>query len=254
MPDEPNRAAWDAQSLRAPHSHEDKAWRVRRMFNAIAPTYEQVNRVFSAGRDVRWRREAVRDVAVRPEDEVLDIACGTGDLVRTFAMSTPPPGRLVGCDFAREMLSRAAAAGPSGVQWCECDGLHLPFGAATFTITSCAFGVRNFQSLDAGLAEMHRVLRPGGRALILEFTRPTNRAFRTAYEFYARRIMPLGARWLTRDREGAYRYLPESVVSFVDAKEMSRRLGHAGFGQVRYRPLTLGIVTVYVAVKDEHAG
>ena len=90
MPDDPNGAAWDAQSLRAPHSRDDKAARVRRMFNAIAPTYQQVNRVFSAGRDAYWRREAVRDVGLRPEDEVLDIACGTGDLLRTFAAATPP--------------------------------------------------------------------------------------------------------------------------------------------------------------------
>jgi demethylmenaquinone methyltransferase/2-methoxy-6-polyprenyl-1,4-benzoquinol methylase len=253
MENDPKRAAWDARTLCDPHDQVDKADRVRRMFNAIAPTYERVNRVFSAGRDGAWRRTAVERVGVQSEDEVLDIACGTGDFVRAFAASPTPPRHVVGCDFAHEMLRRGIAAGPEQVAWCECDGLRLPFHDGSFTITSCAFGVRNFQSLETGLGEMYRVLRPGGRALILEFTRPANRMFRAMYEVYARHIMPVGARWLSHDREGAYRYLPESVVSFVDAPEMTRRLRHVGFGDVQVRPLTLGIVTVYVAVKDHDA-
>jgi demethylmenaquinone methyltransferase/2-methoxy-6-polyprenyl-1,4-benzoquinol methylase len=110
--------------------------------------------------------------------------------------------------------------------------------------------VRNFANLDAGLAEMHRVLRPRGRAVILEFTRPRNRLARAAYELYSHRFMPLAATLLSGDRSGAYRYLPRSVVSFLDAKQMRERLRHAGFARVVSEPLTMGVVTVCVAVRD----
>ena len=244
--------AWDAQTLRSPHTQSDKSDRVRRMFNAIAPTYERVNRVFSAGRDVAWRRRAVKQACVHGGDVVLDVACGTGDFLRAFAAVPDPPRRLVGCDFATQMLTLAAARGPSGSAWCEADALRLPFADGSFSVVSCAFGVRNFQSLDAGLAEMARVLAPGGRAVILEFTRPASPCFRALYEFYARRIMPFGARFVSRERTGAYRYLPESVVSFPPAENMVRRLGEAGFSRVTAGPLTMGIVTVYVAVRERH--
>lgn len=243
---------WDARALRSPHAQADKAARIRWMFSAIAPTYELVNRVFSIGRDGVWRRRAVELACVTRDDSVLDLACGTGSLLRAFAEAGDAPRQLVGGDFARAMLTRAVADGPDGSEWCECDALALPFADGSFTVVSCGFGVRNFQSLDAGLAEMARVLRPGGRAVILEFTRPPNRWFRMLYEVYARRIMPIGARLVSKDRGGAYRYLPESVVSFVGPGEMVRRLERAGFARVRRTPLTLGVVTVYVAVKDDH--
>lgn len=243
---------WDKQALASPHAQSDKADRVRRMFNAIAPTYELINRVFSLGRDGAWRNRAVRLARVTADDSVLDIACGTGDLLRAFAAAPDPPRRLVGCDFARDMLLRAADRRPRSLHWCECDALALPFADATFTVVSCAFGIRNFQALDDGLAEMHRVLGPHGRAVILEFTRPTNPLLRAAYEVYSRRLMPLGARLISRDRVGAYRYLPESVVSFFGPAELCRRLERAGFAAVVPTPLTAGAVTVYVAHKDSH--
>jgi demethylmenaquinone methyltransferase/2-methoxy-6-polyprenyl-1,4-benzoquinol methylase len=244
--------AWDEQALSSPHAQTDKADRVRRMFNAIAPTYELINRVFSLGRDGAWRRRAVRLAGVTAEDSVLDIACGTGDLLRAFAAAPDPPRRLVGCDFARDMLLRAAGRRPRSLHWCECDALTLPFADETFTVVSCAFGIRNFQALDAGLAEMHRVLAPRGRAVILEFTRPTNPLLRAAYEVYSRRLMPVGARLISRDGVGAYRYLPESVVSFSVPAELCRRLEQAGFAAVVHTPLTAGVVTVYVAYKNPH--
>ena len=241
------RPRWDSVALRSPHTQPDKAGRVRWTFNAIAPTYERVNRLFSVGRDTYWRRRAVELAGVGPADLVLDIACGTGDFAR--AMAESGPGRVVGCDFAHQMLMLALGRGPGGVRYVEADALNLPFPDRSVTVVSCAFGVRNFQDLDVGLGEMHRVLAPGGRAVIVEFTRPSNRLLRLVYEFYAGRLMPVLAGLISRDRVGAYRYLPSSVVSFPDALQMCARLVGAGFGQAQATPLTCGVVTVYVARK-----
>lgn len=257
--------AWPRGLLGDPHATPDKADRVRRMFNGIAPRYELVNRLFSAGRDAHWRRKAVELAGVRPDDVVLDVACGTGDFARAFAAAGAR--EVIGCDFAHEMLMHAVRSNAGGVsrgtqpavsierigatpRWCEADALRLPFRSGSFSIVSCAFGVRNFQDLDAGLAAMFRVLRPGGRAVILEFTRPRSRLARSLYEFYARRLMPLAATLLSRDTSGAYRYLPRSVVSFLDAGQMCARLRGVGFADATATPLTLGIVSVYVAARD----
>ena len=249
MKDESNELLWADEELRSPHAQSDKARRVRRMFDAIAPTYQLVNTLFSGGRDRAWRRRAVKMVAPTQHDRLLDIACGTGDFARTFQKHRTGPGVIVGSDFAFNMLARAAA-GPAGVSaWAQADALNLPFANESFTITSCAFGVRNFENLDTGLTEMHRVLAPGGRAVILEFTRPSRRLWRLLYEFYSSKIMPLGATLVSRDRTGAYRYLPSSVVSFVDARSMCERLGRAGFESVTATPLTFGVVTIYLAIK-----
>ncbi len=258
MPPVPDEPAWTSDLLTSPHTTADKASRVRRMFNSIAPRYELVNRLFSAGRDSYWRRCAVELAQVRPDDDVLDVACGTGDFSRAFAAAGPRC--VIGCDFAHEMLLRAAgfsprgatpAGNPPGSPDCvEGDALQLPFADRSFSIVSCAFGVRNFADLDLGLREMHRVLRPGGQAVILEFTRPANRLVRAAYELYSNRLMPLAAGWVSRDMSGAYRYLPRSVVSFLDADQMCKKLREVGFPRTVATPLTLGVVTVYVAKRD----
>lgn len=242
------KPAWNTEQLRSPHERRDKSRRVRSMFNAIAPRYELVNTLFSAGSDARWRRRAIALADVRPDDDVLDVACGTGDFARAFKEAGAR--RVVGCDFAREMLARAAGRSNRNLTWCEADALALPFRDGSFSITSCAFGVRNFQELDRGLAEMHRVLRPDGRAVILEFTRPTRALARWIYEVYANGMMPVMASWISGDRSGAYRYLPRSVVTFLDAARMCERLRRAGFARARATPLTFGVVTVYVATRD----
>jgi len=252
-----SKPTWTRELLRAPHDAPDKSARVRQMFNAIAARYELVNTVFSAGRDAAWRLRAVELCEVQPDDAVLDVACGTGDFARTFASAGART--VVGCDFAHEMLllamksrSRRAAGEVKGrARWCEGDALRLPFASGSFSISSCAFGVRNFADLDTGLREMFRVLRARGRAVILEFSRPRNGVARRLYEFYATRLMPIAATLVSGDRTGAYRYLPQSVVSFVEPEEMCRRLRHAGFSGVTATPLTLGIVTVYVAARDQ---
>lgn len=239
---------WTRELLDSPHNAPDKAQRVRRMFNAIAPRYEWINTVFSAGRDAGWRRTAVGLADVRCDDDVLDIACGTGDFARSLAVAGPR--LVVGSDFAHQMLLRGANRPGFGTHWCEGDALNLPFASGSFSITSCAFGVRNFQDLDTGLREMFRVLRSGGRAVILEFTTPANRFARAFVGLYTARFMPVVASLISGDRSGAYRYLPKSVVSFADAEEMCNRLRGVGFVRPRATRLTMGLVTVYLAWRD----
>lgn len=237
---------WSGELLDSPHNTKDKALRVRGMFNAIAGRYELVNTVCSGGRDRHWRRNAVKLAQVTSTDRVLDIACGTGDFARAFLRAGA--GAVVGCDFAHNMLT-LAGADPEGAAmgWVEADALRLPFRDSSFTITSCAFGVRNLQDVDAGVREMQRVLRQGGRAVILEFSRPERSWIRHLYEFYSHRVMPAAATLISRDRTGAYRYLPKSVVSFATPRQMCERLQKAGFDPVCATPLTFGIVTVYIA-------
>lgn len=240
--------AWTDDMLRDPHAVPDKGQRVRSMFNGIAPRYELINSLFSLGRDAAWRKKAVRLAEITPDDEVLDVACGTGDFARAFHRAGPK--RVVGCDFAHDMLVRAADREDGPTQWCEADALHLPFRDGTFSVTSCAFGVRNFEDLDQGLRELHRVLRPGGRTVILEFTEPRNRAIRLLNSLYAKRFMPVAASWISGDSNGAYRYLPKSIESFLSAGELRDRLLAAGFARVQKKPMTMGIVTIYVGRRE----
>lgn len=238
---------WDKSRLADPHRQPDKALRVRAMFDAIAPTYERVNRWLSLGRDASWRRRAVAMAAVQPSDRVLDVACGTGDFARAFAKAGP--AQVVGSDFSAPMLALAAARPFSRAQWCRADGLALPFTDGSFDVVSCAFGIRNFQSLARGLSEFHRVLRPGGRAVILEFSIPSFQLAAGMYRLYFRNILPRLATWISGDRTGAYDYLPQSVETFLDEPALRRALAEAGFASCIARRLTAGIVTIYLARK-----
>ncbi len=230
-----------------PHLLADKAARVRRMFDDIAPTYERVNTLASAGRDRGWRRETVRLAEVKPADRVLDIACGTGDLAEAFAHAGAR--RVVGLDFASEMLLRSLGRAPGQAGWIQGDGLRLPFADESFDITSCAFGVRNFQNLEAGLREMYRVLRPGGRAVILEFSMPAQPILRGIYQFYFAKILPKLATWISGDRTGAYNYLPSSVRTFVTPAQMIELLKKVGFSAARATSRTCGVVHIVRAEK-----
>jgi demethylmenaquinone methyltransferase / 2-methoxy-6-polyprenyl-1,4-benzoquinol methylase len=222
---------------------------VRKMFDQIAPTYELVNSLASAGRDGYWRRQMVRLAEVRADDTLLDIACGTGDVARTFAAASTRPAHIVGMDFSLPMLLQATDRPIERAEFCQGDALHLPFVDESVSIISCAFGIRNFQNLFDGLSEMHRVLRAGGRTVILEFSVPSRPLFRQLYLFYIRHFMPWIATLISRDRSGAYRYLPRSVVSFQGRDAIISSLKAAGFARVTVHPFSFGIVAIYVAWK-----
>ena len=238
---------WKSSDLDQPHDHPDKASRVRRMFNAIAPTYQCVNTVTSFGLDRAWRQAAVNAANVQPTDHILDVGCGTGDLAVAFHRAKPRS--IIGLDFAADMLNLAAGTTRDCVAWCQGDGLFLPFADNTFNIVCSAFVIRNFQNLTTGLGEMHRVLVPGGKIVILEFTMPDNRLVRTAYNLYFTRLLPRIGLIISRDRTGAYQYLPRSVQSFVSHKELLASLQEAGFNAVSCKRLTGGIVGLFTATK-----
>jgi demethylmenaquinone methyltransferase / 2-methoxy-6-polyprenyl-1,4-benzoquinol methylase len=253
---------WDERTLRDPHRQYDKAGRVQAMFNAIAGTYECINTLATFGRDALWRRRAVEAANIQAGDVILDVACGTGDMIRAFAgarrqqsgvRSQEPgdsraavPARIIGVDFAREMLARGDYSGvPVPVQLIESDALNMPLPDESVDVISCAFGVRNFQDLQAGLREMQRVARPGARVVILEFAAPENRLLRWLNERYCRFVLPCLGALVARDRSGAYRYLPRSVEVFESVESMVQRMRDAGFVNVTTYGMNFGGVVLY---------
>ncbi len=250
-------AVWtDADLAASPHARADKADRVRRMFAAIAGSYDLNNRVHSLGLDQAWRRRAVRAAGVRPGETVLDVACGTGDLTETFARRTGA-ARVIGLDFTQEMLDVAAEKRrrllpdrAARIEYVRGDAMDLEqIETASVDVVSIAFGIRNVQEPARAVGEFARVLKPGGRLVVLEFDTPRNPLVRWANNLYSGRIMPWTATLLARDRSGAYRYLPRSVGSFMSRDELARVMEEAGFRGVTARPLTLGIVVLYRGVR-----
>jgi demethylmenaquinone methyltransferase/2-methoxy-6-polyprenyl-1,4-benzoquinol methylase len=221
------------------------------MFAAIAPSYDLNNRLHSAWIDQHWRRRAVKFSRLTPTDHVLDVACGTGDLTLAFAHARP--ASVTGTDFTYEMLpiARSKAASQLATRNSQLplfttgDAQALPFPDASFDVVSIAFGIRNVQDPLTALKEFRRVLRPGGRVIVLEFSVPTNPLFRAVYNFYSAKVMPLTATWLSGDRSGAYKYLPHSVETFLTPPQMLARLQQAGFSDLASKPLTFGTVTLY---------
>lgn len=241
-------AGWDASSLRDPHQQVDKARRVRDMFDAIAPTYERVNAVASLGMDRRWRRRAIAAAGVRAGDVVLDLCCGTGDMVRAFAGHAPAPRLVIGLDFAANMLGCGVYTGlTTPVALLRGDALRLPLADACVDVISCAFGIRNFQDLSRGFAEIARVIRPGGRVVLLEFTNPENAVLRWGHHFYTHQILPRIGRLLSRDATRAYEYLPRSIDTFETRQSIARRLEDAGFVGIKQIVMNLGSVVIHRA-------
>ena len=217
-----------------------KAVMVREMFGAIAPRYDRLNRILSLGIDQSWRRRTCDEMRVAPGELAADLCCGTGDLALEIA------GRgadVIAADFSHQMLTIAAG---KGVEWtAEADCLRLPFASGSFDLVTVAFGVRNFEDLGAGLSEILRVLRPGGRVGILEFAAPPGAAFRSIYFAYLRWVVPaLGA--LLSGRKSAYGYLASSIRAFPDQARMQAILKEAGFTSVRHVDFALGIAALYV--------
>ena len=212
---------------------------VRTMFDRIAPVYDVMNRTMTAGLDRRWRRITAQTV-VRPGDTVLDACCGTGDLAIAAARAG---GRVVGLDFSQAMLGRARRKAPE-LEWLEGDLLALPFAAASFDAATVGFGVRNVEDLARALAELRRVLRPGGRLGILEITRPRG-LLAPFYRVWFDGVVPLLGKLLPGG--SAYSYLPASVRRFPGPAELAELISAAGFRNVEVRLFGGGIVALHTA-------
>ena len=213
---------------------------VRSMFDRIAPVYDSMNRLMTAGLDRRWRREAAQAV-VQPGDRVLDSCCGTGDLAIAAAAAG---GNVTGVDFSKPMLERARRKAPQ-LEWVEGDALALPFADESFDAATVGFGVRNLSELDKGLHELRRVLRPGGRLAILEITRPTG-FVAPFYRLWFDVLIPAAGKVLPGG--SAYTYLPASVRRFPDPEGLARLMDEAGFGEIRWRLFAGRIVALHTGV------
>jgi demethylmenaquinone methyltransferase/2-methoxy-6-polyprenyl-1,4-benzoquinol methylase len=247
------RHIWDEASLARVRDVPDKARRVQAMFDAIVAGYERVNTITTLGLDRGWRRELVHCLDLPRHGAVLDLACGTGQVLRLVRQELPDARRLVAADFSEAMIREARRRGPGAALFVQADALHLPLADNTFDAVSCVFGVRNFQDPAAGLAEIFRVLRPGGIAGILEFSIPEAAALERLYSFYFRRVLPRLASWLSGDTTGAYAYLQRSVEAFADV-DLSGMMRRCGFERACARPLTLGVVHLYSARKPGGPG
>lgn len=220
------------------------------MFAGIAPRYDLLNRLLSLGLDQSWRRQAVRLLGPRPGERILDLCSGTGDLA--LAVDGAAAGaRVVSADFTFEMLAlgrRKARGAGREVRETTADGLRLPFAGGTFDGVTAGFGVRNFEDRAAGFSEAARVLRPGGRFLVLEFTPEPTGLLRPLVRFHTRVLLPVVGSLVSGDAR-AYRYLPDSMQAWPVPAALSAELSRAGFGHVDVHPLSFGVAAIHVAVK-----
>jgi len=229
-----------------------KGRQVHEMFRGIAPRYDFLNRLLSLGFDIRWRRFAVNLIDYSSGGRILDVATGTGDMALHIASATPASVSIVGMDFCKEMIDIAStktgiSSHPDRILFAVAPCEIIPFRDCAFDSVTIAFGVRNLDNRNQGLREMYRVLKPGGKLVILEFSIPRNRIFRHVYQLYFRCVLPIVGGLFSK--LSAYRYLPESVYQFPSREDFTVDLTSCGFTGIVHHDLTFGIVTVYTGRK-----
>lgn len=230
----------------------NKGEHIRDMFDTIAPRYDFLNRLLSLGIDQYWRRFAVRQILAPANGRILDVATGTGDVALTIAAATPETVTISGIDFSPQMVAlgevkvkNSPYANRITMQVAPCEA--IPFDDSTFDSATIAFGIRNVVDRLCGLKEMCRVLKPGGRVVILEFSNPRSKAFKALYNFYFLKVLPVIGGMFSKF--SAYKYLPDSVLEFPPQEEFKQVMAEAGFNRIVHHDLTFGIATVYVGEK-----
>ena len=226
-----------------------KKEKVQQMFDNIAPTYDKLNHIMSLSVDKLWRRHALKEIVDGTPQRILDVACGTGDSTISIARAAAEGTKVTGVDISEGMMAlvteKAEKAGVlDRIDLQVADGEALPYEEGTFDRVTCAFGIRNFEHKEKGLEEFRRVLRPGGRAVILELSVPQNKVLRWAYDLYFLHILPWVGGKVSGDK-AAYKYLPASVHNFPAPKEFCRMMEEAGFRSVRFRTFTFGLCRMF---------
>ena len=235
-----------------PYNDESsKKEQVELMFDAIAPKYDLLNRILSLGIDISWRKKVIKIIKKADSKFILDIATGTGDLA--IALAKTDTTKIIGLDLSEQMLSFGREKIKnnhldSKIEMIKGDSEHLEFPDNHFDAVTAAFGVRNFGNLNKGLAEMYRVTKKDGNLVILEFSKPSNKFFKTIYYFYFCYVLPFIGKLISKDSR-AYTYLPESVEAFPSGNEFVKILEEIGFKTIKWIPLTFGISSIYWAKK-----
>ncbi|MBR1490155.1 MAG: bifunctional demethylmenaquinone methyltransferase/2-methoxy-6-polyprenyl-1,4-benzoquinol methylase UbiE [Bacteroidales bacterium] len=227
-----------------------KKEKVQQMFDNIAPTYDKLNHIMSLSVDKLWRRHALKEIVDGTPQRILDVACGTGDSTISIARAAAEGTKVTGADISEGMMALVMEkAGKAGVKdridLQVADGEALPYEEGTFDRVTCAFGIRNFEHKEKGLAEFRRVLKPGGKAVILELSVPQNKVVRWVYDLYFLHILPWVGGAISGDR-AAYKYLPASVHNFPAPKDFCAMMETAGFRGVRCKTFTLGLCRMFV--------
>ena len=230
-----------------------KKEKIEEMFDSIAPSYDHLNHLLSLGIDNIWRKKAIREIVDGTQQQILDVACGTGDSTIAIAKAMAPGGRVTGIDISTAMMEplmrKAAHEGVHDrIKLLKADALRMPFEADSFHRVTCAFGIRNFEDKDKGLEEFLRVLKPGGKAVILELGVPEKPFVRTVYNVYFKHILPVIGGIVSGNR-AAYRYLPASVYAFPSPHTFCVKMERAGFRNVRHRSLTFGLCSLFIGEK-----
>lgn len=231
--------------------------RIRAMFGKIAPYYDLLNHLLSLNIDRRWRAKTVKLAPPIPgQGPILDLCTGSGDLALAYQKAGHGKIPVFGADFCGPLLDRACkkSVKPNGraespIHYLQADAQHLPFADNLFQIVSVAFGLRNVADTDRGLSEMTRVCKPGGKVVVLEFSKPRVKVLDKLYLWYFRSVLPRVGQWFSKSPDAAYKYLPESVLSFPDYEALCEKMQGQGLVNVKYYPLTFGVATIYIGHK-----